>query len=173
MEEGGFVDLALSLISHERLSNGVQVCVARGVHNGTEVGFRFRLPPAWKQGTLGDTGITTYQSTLDVESVGAASDDFVAILANLYGGPLRPEKMAPSTTFTAISLQGIPAQLEAGSTKIKLFFEPKEDSDEAYERDYAEHYLNIDFASRVVEFHEKDPEYRDAMLRALSGVEQP
>jgi hypothetical protein len=78
--------------------------------------------------------------------------------------------MTPVVTFTAISLGGIPASLEKGAVKIKLFFEPTEDSEEAYEMFYAEHYLNIDLASRIVEFHEKDEAYRDAVLRALSGI---
>jgi hypothetical protein len=172
MEEG-FVDLEFTLASHERLTDGTQVCVARGTHDGKEVAFQFRLPPTWKQGTLGDTGITTYQSTINIESIGAASDYFVATLANLYGGTLRPTNMAPIVTFTAISLEGIPTQLEKGRTKIKLFFEPQEDNDDAYDRYYAEHYLNIEMSSRVVEFHEKDSEYRDPVLRALSGSRQP
>ena len=172
MEPQGFVDLAFGLASHERSAEGVQTCIARGTHNGAEVGFRFRLPAQWKQGTLGDTGLTTYQSTITLESLGDASDRFVSALGDFYGGSLHPASMAPVVTFTAISLGGIPAALEKGPAKIKLFFEPTEDSEEAYEMFYAEHYLNIDLASRTVEFHEKDEEYRDAILRALSGTIQ-
>lgn len=170
MEPQGFVDLAFSLASHERSPDGIQTCIARGTHNGAEVGFRFRLPAEWKQGTLGDTGLTTYQSTITLESLGTPSDRFVAALAELYGGSLHPKSMTPEVTFTAISLGGIPAALEKGAVKIKLFVEPNEDSEEAYEMFYAEHYLNIDLAARTVEFHEKDEAYRDAVLRALSGA---
>ena len=172
MEPQGFVDLAFDLASHERSADGGQTCIARGTHNGAEVGFRFRLPAQWKQGTLGDTGLTTYQSTITLESLGDSSDRFVAALGELYGGSLHPTRMTPVVAFTAISLGGIPAALEKGATKIKLFFEPTEDSEEAYEMFYAEHYLNIDLASRTVEFHEKDEGYRDAVLRALSGITQ-
>ncbi len=170
MEANGFVDLDFSLASHERLADGTQVCVARGLHKGAEVAFRFRLPPKWKQGSFGDTGITTYQSAVTFERLGAASDHFVVALGDLYGGILRPTRMTPSVTFTAISLGGVPAQLEKGATKIKLFFEPTEDSEEASELFYAEHYLNIDLTSRRVEFHEKDEGYRAAVLRALAGI---
>jgi hypothetical protein len=170
MEPQGFVDLGFGLASHERSADGVQTCVARGTHNGVEVGFRFRLPAEWKQGSLGDTGLTTYQSTVTLESLGASSDRFVAAIGDLYGGTLRPTTMPPAVTFTAISLGGVPAALEKGAVKIKLFFEPTEDSEEAAELFYAEHYLNVDLASRTVEFHEKDEGYRDAVLRALSGI---
>ncbi len=170
MEADGFVDLGFSLSSYERLADGAQVCVARGMYKGAEVGFRFRLPSEWKQGTLGDTGITTYQSTVTFESLEAVSDSFVVALGDLYAGTFRPTIMNPEVTFTAISLAGTPASLEKGATKIKLFFEPTEDSEEAYELFYAEHYLNVDLTSRTVEFHEKDEEYRGAVLRALSGI---
>ncbi len=171
--EDGFVDLSFYLASHERLADGTQVCVARGMHLGTEVGFRIRLPATWKQGTLGNSGLTTYQSTLNLESVGPASDAFMAMLSHLYEGSLRPTKMVPAVTLTAISLEGAPAQLEKGRAKIKLFCEPEEEGDKASELYYAELYLNIDLASRLVEFKEKDPEYRDPILRALSGTKQP
>ena len=170
MEPQGFVDLAFGLASHERSADGVQNCIARGTHNGAEVGFRFRLPAQWEQGTLGDTGLTTYKATVTLESLGDSSDRFVAALGELYGGSLQPTSMTPVVTFTAISLGGIPAALEKGAAKIKLFFEPTEDAEEAYEMFYAEHYLNIDLAARTVEFHEKDAGYRDAVLRALSGT---
>ncbi len=169
----GFVDLAFSLASHERSADGVQTCIACGTHNGAEVGFRFRLPAQWEQGTLGDTGLTNYMGTVTFESLGDSSDRFVAALGELYGGSLQPTSMTPVVTFAAISLGGVPAALEKGAAKIKLFFEPTgdaEDAEEAYAMFYAEYYLNIDLAARTVEFHEKDEGYRDAVLRALSGT---
>jgi hypothetical protein len=168
IENDGSADLTLALTSYQRLDDGTQVCEARGLHEGREVGFRVRLSPTWKEGTLGDS-IVTYQSSLEVESLGRVSDDFLAALSALYGEPAPPKRMAASTRFTAISLQGTPAQLEAGMTKIKLFFEPQDESEEAHERLYVEHYLNIDTASAQVGFLEKDNAYRDAMLRVLAG----
>jgi hypothetical protein len=168
MEGDGFADLTLALTSYQRLDDGTQVCEARGLHEGREVGFRVRLSPAWKQGTLGDSTVT-YQSTLDMESLGRLSNDFLAVLSALYGESAPPARMAASIRFTAISLQGTPADLEAGMTKIKLFFEPQDESEEAFDRLYAEYYLNIDIASAQVGFLEKDNAYRDAMLRVLSG----
>lgn len=172
MEDEGFVDLGFNLANHERLADGTQVFVARGLHKGSELSFRFRLPPTWKQGTLGNTGLTTYQSTVMFESLGASSDCFVTALGELYGGTFQPTKMAPTISFTAISLGGVPTEPEKGVVKIKLFFEPADESEEAYELYYAEHYLNVDMSARTVEFHEKDEAYRDAVLRALSGTKK-
>jgi hypothetical protein len=63
--------------------------------------------------------------------------------------------------FTAISLGGEPADLGKGPAKIKLFFES-----DAEDR-YAELYTNVDLASGVLQIHEKDPEYRSALIHAL------
>lgn len=166
----GFADLALFLSDSQRLADGSHSCVARSLYEGKEVGFRALLPAIWQKGSLGDTGITTYQAPLVLESIGAASDHFVAMLAELYAQSPPRQKMAERATFTAISLEGNPAQLESGPTKIKLFFEPDVDSDEAFEQFYAELYLNIDISSLRVEFHEKDPNHRAAVLHALSGT---
>ena len=169
MEEG-FVDLAFALTSLERSANGSSEGVAMAVHQGKTVGFRFGLPAAWKQGTLGDTGVVTYQGTVEIGRSGPESDLLVMTLAELYQCAEQPTQMAPSVTFLALSLQGNPSQLESGPIKLKLFVEPQEEGEEAYEQFYAEHYLNINLAAHRVELREKDSSYREAMLRALSGM---
>jgi hypothetical protein len=72
-----------------------------------------------------------------------------------------PSKMAASTNFTAISLEGTPAKLADGPVKLKLFYETDKDED------LAELFLNIDVPKSRVELREKDPEYRAAIVRAL------
>ena len=59
---------------------------------------------------------------------------------------------------------GNPSDLDAGPTKIKLFFES-----EAEDR-YAEVFLNIDVRARSIELNEKDPDYRRPVVSALSGM---
>ena len=172
MIEEGFADLAFGLMSYRRLEDGSQVLDVRGRRKGREVGFRVRLSSAWEKRMLGDTGIVAYQAVVYLESIGKPSDQFVDDLADLYGGLPQPGKMASSVVFTAISLEGLPAQLDRGPVKIKLFFEPDDESEKAYEQFYAEYYLNIDVTAKLVEFGEKDPDYRKAMLRALSEDSQ-
>ncbi|QHW31106.1 hypothetical protein GZH47_09725 [Paenibacillus rhizovicinus] len=66
--------------------------------------------------------------------------------------------MKQEITFTSVVLEG-----NSKSSKIKLFY-----NDET-EENYAECYLNIDLPNKKVEWFEKDPEYREALLRALSA----
>lgn len=48
--------------------------------------------------------------------------------------------------------------------RLKLFFAWEEGS----ETPYGELFLNLDLPNRVLELNEKDPEYRPAILAALS-----
>ncbi len=94
-EDGGFVDLTIPLASYKRLTDGTQICEAKGTYAGKELGFNIRLPEKWKQGTLGDS-ITTYAAALHIESLGTSSDNFLSALANLYGEPLISATMPKS-----------------------------------------------------------------------------
>ena len=73
------------------------------------------------------------------------------------------EGCAPRVDAAAISLRGDPRHLEAGLTKIKLFFES------ADETRYAELYADIDLGATKLYVNEKDPGYRPAVVRALSA----
>ena len=161
-EDGGFVDLGFAIRSRETLPDGSQVLHAYGVHHGREVGITIVLGTQWKAGSLGpDVPLVTYRGTVTYRSLGAPSDALLQILDQLYATKLQPTTIRPTTTFTAISLGGEPADLTKGPTKIKLFFES-----DAEDR-YAELYTNIDLANGVLQIHEKDPEYRSALIKAL------
>jgi hypothetical protein len=79
-------------------------------------------------------------------------------MARPLGSPI------PEITSDAVSLEGDPADLRGGPLKLKLFFEGDD------EDDYAEIYLNVDMDRARVDLNEKDPEYREPLLRALAGT---
>jgi len=161
-EDGDFVDLGFAIRSRETLPDGSEAFHAYGVHHGQEVGIAVVLGTQWKSGTLGsNASLVTYRGTVTYRSLGAPSDALLQVLDELYETKLQPRTMRPATTFTAISLGGDPSNLTKGPTKMKLFFES-----EAEDR-YAEVYTNIDLAKGVLEIHEKDPEYRSALIKAL------
>jgi len=71
--------------------------------------------------------------------------------------------MAERVFFAAIALEGHPPAVAGELVKLKLFFEAD------FEERYAEVYLNIDLDARRVELHEKDPDYRRPLVRALAA----
>lgn len=110
-----------------------------------------------------DTPFSGYQGLVRLRSIGVESDRWLRALCRLHGDQRSSLAMAREVEFTGISLQGNPGAIANEPVKIKLFFDP---DDETGTR-YAEAYLNIDLARQRVEFNEKDPEYRDPLLRAL------
>ena len=161
------MDLAFTLHSRQRAADGSEIFIATGTHRGKPVGFAFRLPRDWKQGTLGDSGIVTFLAHITFESTGEASDRFVAALRDLYQITGPELTMSKSIAFAVMSLAGDPRAPEQGPVKMKLFYEPAAD-DPQHDEHYAEHYLNIDLAAKLIQFHEKDPEYRPAIIHALT-----
>ncbi len=157
--EDGFVDLSFAIHSHERLPDGSEILSGYGTHHGREVGVAITLGTNWKPGKLGPSVV--YTGTVTYRSLGPPSDALIQALDELYSTKLQPTIMRPTTIFTAISLEGEPADLAKGPTKFKLFFES--DSEDRY----AEFYTNIDLANGVLQIREKDPDYRSPLVKAL------
>ena len=162
--EEGFHDLLFYIQDFKRLPDGSQSIRGSGTYKGRQLGFEIVLGPAWKAGSLGkDVPLMTYQGVITYRSIGADSDTFVQVLDELYGTKLSPKAMSGEVRFTGISLGGDPRDLQSGPVKIKLFFE----SDKQDE--YAELFTNIQLADHRLEVHEKDPDYRLAVVKALQA----
>jgi hypothetical protein len=70
--------------------------------------------------------------------------------------------MTPEKDMTAVALEGNPSNAPDEPVRMKVFFEHDDKGR------YGEVYLNIDFAAHRVQFHEKDGEYRAAVITGLS-----
>ncbi len=160
--EDGFVDIDLPLAAFGRDEAGVQEVVASGLHQGGRVGFKVRLEASWERQELEGGAIEElYWGRAEISSIGAESDRFLELLDQLYGKNISARKMRDRVPFLAVSLSGNPICLEQSPVKMKLFFES-----EVEERD-ADFYLNIDNQARLVEFHEKDTDYRRGVVLSL------
>ena len=160
--EEGFVDLDLPLVDFVEPAAGGFRIVARGSFGGEIIGFAATVEPEWRADPIeGDRDHFFYWGRVTLQSIGAASDSFVSALAQLYGDPIGTPKMLATIPTEAVGLATDPRKLKSSPAKMKLFFHSG-----AATR-YAEVFLNIDRASRVVEVHEKDPEYRSNVVRAF------
>jgi hypothetical protein len=163
-EEEGFHDLIFYIQDFKRLPDGSQSIRGLGTYKGSKLGLEVVLGATWQAGSLGkDVPLVTYRGVVTYRSTGSDSDTFVQVLDALYGTKLSPKGMGRETRFTGISLGGDPRDLESGPVKIKLFFE----SDKQDE--YAELFTNIRLADHRLEVHEKDPDYRLAVIKALQA----
>lgn len=158
-EAAGFVDIDLPITEITREA-GLTRIAARGNIGGTVVGFEVDFPSTSKRS---DEKIPLSLGTAQIRTLGAVSNSFVTLLASRYKIPAPAKTMVPSVYASVVALQGDPAQVLNGVTQMKFFF-----FDSGPEDRYAEVFVNVDAKNRVLEFHEKDPDYRRPLLLALT-----
>jgi len=124
--------------------DGSRTVEAIGEINGEYAGFKADISPTIDR--------------VKICSLGKVSDKFVNELAKKYENKTGLFIMNAETEFVCTNLGK-----EKDMQYMKLFYgtEPKD------ENKYAELFLNLDYKRNILEFHEKDPEYREEILKAL------
>ncbi|WP_121811811.1 hypothetical protein [Mucilaginibacter kameinonensis] len=159
--DNGAVDINLS-IDHKTKLDSSTVYDLKATYKNKLVGFKIEIPDKDKQNERGfGNGIT-------IKTLGKQSDDFRNALSDIYGLDTSvkkfPEKVNVSyvdlhqfaKSYTKKSIENSPY-----STELKLLFQ----SDKG---DQAELYLNIRNDEKVIEFAEKDEEYRKPLVEFLT-----
>lgn len=166
--EDGFVDCVLR-IENPVVDGEHIVFDLRASHEGRPLGVRARLRRTIRPGIDGDMhliGEHVYRNGLEISSLGAQSDAFVTALAMRYGAGPAPRTMVASERYTVIALQQDGTDLETCAVRLKIFGRDGEDCDED---DYYESFFNVDLPGGFVYWNEKDDDYREPMLRALTA----
>jgi hypothetical protein len=153
----GFVDIDLPIADVAENSGLIRITV-RGELDGAPVGFELAFPSGPSKRTGGKLSFPA-----QVRSIGAPSNNFVALLSRQYKMRIAPLTMVPKIDASVVGLEGDPANVLSGITKMKFFF-----YDSGPESRYAELFVNVDPKLRVVQFHEKDTDYRKPLLLALT-----
>lgn len=99
---------------------------------------------------------------------GPESDRLMTVLAALYALPAKARRMVDSFSFVGIALHHDDVDMESEPIKIKLF---GNDGEDMVEDDYFESFFNLDLSSGFVFWNEKDPDYRDPLIRGLSSAD--
>jgi hypothetical protein len=107
-----------------------------------------------------------YRDGVSFFRCGIESDRLIATIAKLYASNVHPLKMIERESYTAIALHQGQIDMESEAIKIKIF---GRDSEDDSEDDYYETFFNLDLPNGFVFWNEKDQDYRDPLLRALSG----
>jgi hypothetical protein len=160
--EEGWYDLAFLITAYTRGKDNIQTFDFAGLHQGKKVALRATLSPDWTE-RLPDKQLplTTYKGIVTLLSLGSESDALVSTIDALYKTNLGLRKFKQKSVFTGISLGGDPRHPEKGEVKIKLFYEPADESQ------YAELYFNVLFGKKTIQIHEKDPDYRSSVVKAF------
>ena len=168
--EDGFIDCTfriLNLVSnesahkfhlaawHEGESVGFDVVVVKGIRGALDNEMNLISNHVYRG------GVTFLRS-------GPESDRLIEALAALYALSGKDRRMVDSFSFTGIALHYDDVDMESEPIKIKLF---GNDGEDMGEDEYFESFFNLNLSSRLVFWNEKDPDYRDALIRGLSSVE--
>lgn len=166
--EDGFVDLVFRIrdliddethyrfhlaASHEHSELGLDVVLVKGMKSGFDAHMNLIKEHVYRQ------GVRFVRS-------GIESDRLISAIGDLYEAEPVPKKMTPEESFTAIALHQGDLDFETQCVKLKLFGKDGEPFDEDA---YYESYFNVDFANRLACWNEKDPGYRQPLLRALAA----
>lgn len=126
--------------------------------NGVPIGFELHIPRTIKE----------FGNGVIFKSLGNISDNFLKTLYSIYGLNLQENlKFVRSMScnyagLNDIALKGNGQPRLKGVNYIKVFLEGVDESE------YAEFYLNIDEASKTIEFEEKDFDYRPYVAMLLT-----
>lgn len=103
--------------------------------------------------------------SIKILSIGQQSDNLIKALSKLYNIPCDKGFTDKTVVASAFSLGTEYADLTKnnGYYKFKLFIE--ENSDDLY----CEVYLNMNFDQGTIELREKDPEYRENLIKVFTA----
>lgn len=159
--DNGPVDINLSIDHKTKLSSST-VYDLKATYKNKLVGFKIEIPDKGKQNERGfGNGIT-------IKTLGKQSDDFRNALSDIYGLGTSAEKFPEKVNVAYVDLHQFAKSYTKKSienspysTELKLLFQ----SDKG---NLAELYLNIRNNEKVMEFAEKDEEYRKPLVEFLT-----
>lgn len=168
LSEEGFVDLTLQI--HQLVDDGTHYRFHLAAsHNNSELGFDVVLAKGIKSGFDANMDLMkdhVYRLGVRFIRSGIESDRLVSAIGRFYDADPVPQKMVPEESFTAIALHQGELDFKTECVKLKLFGNDGEPFDEDA---YYESFFNVDLANRMVYWNEKDPDYRQPLLRALAA----
>jgi hypothetical protein len=161
----GFLDIDLPITAVSKVGGGTVRVTAQGSVQGGLIGLAVDLQPHWKAQPLKDSNALFYWGAGSYRSIGIESDRFVALIAKHYGQPVGPDlRMLAQVPADVVGLNDDPSMILSLPARMKFCFHTDTQAR------YAEVFTNIDIEAGRLEFREKDPGYRAALVRALTEV---
>jgi hypothetical protein len=163
--EEGFQDIVLNIVDSKRTKNGDYEIIAKGKNIQEIVGLKIKIKDKLKAGLLrGGLDSTAVElNGVSFFSIGKETDTLIKVLSKLYGHPTDKSFTTNAISFDMFSLNDEEAELGKGYFKFKLFF----DSYDTLGL-YSELFLNINLPNGEIEINEKDVEYRENLVKALT-----
>lgn len=164
--EEGFIDISFPITKHEVLPSGARRFHAKGKLQNETVGFVIELEPQWNPQIIeGHEDANFYWGEGAFCSSGKETDHFVAILSKQYEISSNTTIALQRINAEVVGLLTNPEYIDSERIPMKFFFNPG-----AKEDFYSEVFINIDLENKKLEFHEKDEEYRNPLIKSLTTL---
>ncbi len=165
ISEEGFCDLVFNITDKQLDKYNNWILVAKGQYKSTVVGLKIKirngLSPGLNNGKLDQSGMT--RNAGEFINIGLESDNFIKIVSGLYGFNSGGKFSKKNIPFDCFSLNSGVGYLDKGNFKFKLFLDSQDINGL-----YSELFLNIDLASGLIRLNEKDPGYRERVIKILT-----
>jgi hypothetical protein len=163
--EKGFHDLVFNIANKQLDKDNNWILTAKGQYKNIVVGFKIviknNINPGIVNGKPDQFGML--KNAGQFLNIGSESDNFIKILSELYGFKSDKKFTKNAISFDCFSLNSQKGDLEKADFKFKLFL----DSQDSIGL-YSELFLNVSLTSGLIELNEKDPEYRENIIKIMT-----
>jgi len=161
----GFCDIDFIITKTEKLDNGSIRIVANNLLEKKEVYISLIINDTWREKPIENTNGSFYWGTGVLETSHDGFQKFVNILSELYSIEKPTSIKKEDIQIGLVGLANDPKRMSSEYTRMKAFFNPDTENEDIY----AELFINVNIVRKVLQFHEKDSDYRTSLLKALSG----
>lgn len=162
-QDEGFVDFSFDIVNIKKKLTGGIILECAACDEGENVGFCLEIKNNMR-GIINNDFETfrTYPKGMKLTYQNGLSNDFISSVSRLYGFETANLKLKESVFIECGALSGNPVNLQREEVQFKCFLEANDESR------YAEFYINIDLPNKKLYLKEKDPDYRENIIRYLS-----
>jgi hypothetical protein len=162
--DDGFVDIDFYISAYDLREDGSILVSVRNQLTNLHVEFSILFDCEWESKDIPDSNVPFYWGNATFVNVGENSENFLKGLANLYGIPVYP-CTSRKISARVVGLGNDPKEMATKDTNMKFFFNSDSEDDGLY----SEVFVNVNISKRWLQFHEKDAEYREPLIRSLCG----
>ena len=163
--EEGFHDFVFNITDKQLDKDNSWILTAKGQYKNTIVGFKVviknEINPGIVNGKPEQSGMI--KNAGQILSCGFESDHFIEVVSELYGFKTIKKFTENAISFDCFSLNTQKGDLAKGDYKFKLFLDSQNTNGM-----YSELFLNISIQTGLLELNEKDPGYRENIIKIMT-----
>jgi hypothetical protein len=162
-EDEGFVDFTFDIVKITEKLFGSILLECAACYEGLSVGFCLEIKNNMRGFTNSDIKtFCTYPKGMKLRYQNGLSDGFITTVSRLYGFEVTDLQLNKCSYIECGALSGNPMNLQKEKVEFKCFLQATDRSG------YAEFYINVDVPQQKLYFKEKDPDYRENIIRYFS-----